>query len=135
MGYSYPRYSSNVDSVNPSVPNTPVTSSSLLSLLRSSTASRSNGSALHEPTSPSVSGTSERLPGFQDSSTSARTDPVIYMFAHADQSYNGMLLQSQRAMIPLYHISVRLNCFVPSSYITIINRGDSEHGEEVGQFE
>lgn len=38
-------------------------------------------------------------------------------------------------MISLYHIAVRMNCFIPSSYITTVTRGDSEYGEEVGHFE
>lgn len=46
-----------------------------------------------------------------------------------------MVLRTQPTMIPIYHISVRMNCFIPSSYITTITRGDTIRGEEVGQFE
>ena len=46
-----------------------------------------------------------------------------------------MIVQSQDAVIPLYHIFVRMNCFIPSSYITTLSRGDTEYGEEVGHFE
>ena len=46
-----------------------------------------------------------------------------------------MNLQSQVAMVPIYHISVRMNVFIPSSYITIVTRGDNVRGEAVGQFE
>ncbi|TCD69542.1 hypothetical protein EIP91_007166 [Steccherinum ochraceum] len=46
-----------------------------------------------------------------------------------------MLLIFQPASLPLYHISTHLNCFIPSSYITVIRRGDSEAGQYVGQFE
>ena len=59
---------------------------------------------------------------------------MTYTFSHVETSYNAMSLRSQTAVIPLYHVAVRLNCFIPSSYITIISRGD-EYGEEVGSFE
>ncbi|KAA1471961.1 hypothetical protein DENSPDRAFT_838072 [Dentipellis sp. KUC8613] len=36
---------------------------------------------------------------------------------------------------PLYHISVHMNCLMPSSYITIVRRGASESGQYVGEFE
>jgi hypothetical protein len=36
---------------------------------------------------------------------------------------------------PKYRISVRINCFTPTSHITTIRRGDSEDGELVGDFE
>lgn len=35
---------------------------------------------------------------------------------------------------PSYFISINLNCFTPSSYITVIRRGSWE-GEFVGDFE
>lgn len=34
----------------------------------------------------------------------------------------------------LYHISIRMNCFLPSSLLTIIRRGN-EHGEIISDFE
>lgn len=36
---------------------------------------------------------------------------------------------------PKYHISVRMNCFIPSSYITTIRRGATQEGAMVGDFE
>ncbi|KAL0959287.1 hypothetical protein HGRIS_014553 [Hohenbuehelia grisea] len=36
---------------------------------------------------------------------------------------------------PKYHISVSMNCFVPSSFITTIRRGGTEEGEFVSDFE
>ncbi|KAF7791715.1 hypothetical protein EIP86_002739 [Pleurotus ostreatoroseus] len=124
----------------------------------SSRSSRNRSSALLEPP-PSASSTngtttSERLPkyarrklycgplnsdrtplsSYRDSSDSARTSPVTYIFSYAEHAYNSMSLQTQTASIPLYHIAVRLNVFIPTSYITIISRGDA-HGELVGQFE
>lgn len=35
---------------------------------------------------------------------------------------------------PPYYISVNMNCFTPSSYVTVIRRGAWE-GEVVGDFE
>jgi hypothetical protein len=64
------------------------------------------------------------------------TEPIKYTFS--PQSFNTMLLvpppdvQDTR---PLYHISVALNCFIPSSFVTTIRRGASEYGEYVGEFE
>ncbi|KAI0779215.1 hypothetical protein BC629DRAFT_1523337 [Irpex lacteus] len=66
---------------------------------------------------------------------SARTTPVTYVFLPVEHSFNAMVLQTQDAVIPLYHIFVRMNCFIPSSYITTVSRGDTEFGEEVGHFE
>jgi len=36
---------------------------------------------------------------------------------------------------PLYHISVAMNCFIPSSHVTTIRRGASEYGDYVAEFE
>lgn len=36
---------------------------------------------------------------------------------------------------PLYHISVSMNCFIPSSYITTLRRGANEYGDLVAEFE
>ncbi|KAJ3551692.1 hypothetical protein NM688_g4560 [Phlebia brevispora] len=100
--------------------------------------SQNRSSVLIEPppSASSANGSipSERLPNYRDSSDSARTNPVTYAFSHVKGSPNSMNLRSQTAMIPLYHITVHLNCFIPSSYITVITRGD-EAGQEVGQFE
>ncbi|KAI0765760.1 hypothetical protein BC629DRAFT_1540206 [Irpex lacteus] len=67
--------------------------------------------------------------------TSPRTTPVTYVFLPVEHSFNAMVLQTQDAVIPLYHIFVRMNCFIPSSYITTVSRGDTEFGEQVGHFE
>ncbi|KAI0078595.1 hypothetical protein K474DRAFT_1706324 [Panus rudis PR-1116 ss-1] len=58
---------------------------------------------------------------------------INYTFVQS--SYNSMLLAYEPASLPLYHISVHMNCFVPSSYITKIHEGDSETGTLIGQFE
>jgi len=59
--------------------------------------------------------------------------PIQYTFVQS--SFNSMILTYQAALVPMYHISTYTNCFVPSSYITVIRRGDSESGALVGQFE
>ncbi|KAH9926854.1 hypothetical protein B0H21DRAFT_763903 [Amylocystis lapponica] len=59
--------------------------------------------------------------------------PVIYHFAQ--HTFNSMLLASRDSATPLYHISVHMNCFVPTSYITIICRGGTPDGEPVASFE
>ncbi|KAH8103143.1 hypothetical protein BXZ70DRAFT_774716 [Cristinia sonorae] len=64
-----------------------------------------------------------------------RTSQEAIVYTFVQQSFNSMLLTYQPAMLPLYHISNQMNCFIPSSYITIIRRGDSENGKYVGQFE
>ena len=71
---------------------------------------------------------------YRASLDSARTGPVTYTFTPVEGTSNAMSVRVQTALLPLYHIAVRLNCFIPSSYITVITRGD-EFGEEVGQFE
>ncbi|KAK7685466.1 hypothetical protein QCA50_011330 [Cerrena zonata] len=63
----------------------------------------------------------------------AAQGPVSYKFI--TQSFNSMILVYEPANLPLYHISTHVNCFIPSSYITIVRRGDSESGRLVGQFE
>jgi len=60
-------------------------------------------------------------------------EPIVYTFVQ--QSPNSMLLIYQPAMLPLYRISIHVNCFIPTSHVTIIRRGDSEDGNYVGQFE
>ncbi|CAL1698874.1 unnamed protein product [Somion occarium] len=69
----------------------------------------------------------------QDHWNSAAQGPITYKFV--TQSFNSMLLKYEPADLPLYHISTYMNCFIPSSYITVIRRGDSEAGDFVGQFE
>ncbi|KIP05937.1 hypothetical protein PHLGIDRAFT_19574 [Phlebiopsis gigantea 11061_1 CR5-6] len=72
---------------------------------------------------------------YPDSANPNVMGPVSYTFAPVLHSPNSMNLQSQVAMVPVYHISVRMNVFIPSSYITIVTRGDNVRGEMVGQFE
>jgi hypothetical protein len=65
----------------------------------------------------------------------ASTDPIVYTFSPV--SFNSMELIPPTTMAsePRYHISVRVNCFSPSFWVTAIRRGDSENGEYVGDFE
>ncbi|KAA1471959.1 hypothetical protein DENSPDRAFT_838069 [Dentipellis sp. KUC8613] len=63
---------------------------------------------------------------------------ATYLFSSA--SFNTMLLlpSARNDAVdsrPLFHITVNLNCLMPSSYITVIRRGASESGEYVGEFE
>ncbi|OBZ65618.1 hypothetical protein A0H81_14425 [Grifola frondosa] len=59
--------------------------------------------------------------------------PVVYSFVQ--QSFNSMILSGQHETSPYYHISVHTNCFIPSSYITVIRRGSNEDGDLIGSFE
>lgn len=36
---------------------------------------------------------------------------------------------------PVYHISLAVNCFIPSMYVTTLRRGASEFGKYVAEFE
>ncbi|ETW77313.1 hypothetical protein HETIRDRAFT_421455 [Heterobasidion irregulare TC 32-1] len=36
---------------------------------------------------------------------------------------------------PRYHISVHMNYFIPTSYITVVRKGATENGQCVGEFE
>ncbi|TFY70288.1 hypothetical protein EVG20_g2722 [Dentipellis fragilis] len=70
--------------------------------------------------------------------TSMSLTPATYLFSPA--SFNSMLLLPSSShdttdTRPLYHISVHMNCLMPSSYITIVRRGASEAGQYVGEFE
>ncbi|KAI0338049.1 hypothetical protein BDW22DRAFT_826830 [Trametopsis cervina] len=110
-------------------------SSSVLSLGRASGNSIRNAS-IADSSSPSTPISDSYPSSARESiSSNARTTPVSYVFVPVEHSFNAMLVQSQDAVIPLYHIFVRMNCFIPSSYITTIHRGDTEFGEEVGHFE
>ncbi|KAF9041414.1 hypothetical protein BJ165DRAFT_1530141 [Panaeolus papilionaceus] len=64
------------------------------------------------------------------------TKPVRYTFCQL--SFNTMLLippaESQDTR-PQYHISVNMNCFVPTSFITTIHRGAIAYGRAVAAFE
>jgi len=81
---------------------------------------------------------------FQVVSTSSRyqitrrpSGPVVYTFWTQTTPPNSMILApppDQEDSHPSYYISVILNCFTPSSYITTIKRG-SEEGDLVGDFE
>lgn len=61
--------------------------------------------------------------------------PVTHTFVPVQHSFNSMVLHAQPLSIPVYHISVQMNCFIPSSFITVVSRGDSVDGVEVGRFE
>ncbi|KII93161.1 hypothetical protein PLICRDRAFT_170944 [Plicaturopsis crispa FD-325 SS-3] len=63
--------------------------------------------------------------------------PLTYQFSPLAGT-NSMILVPPATVAdtrPKYHISVSMNCFIPSSYITTIRRGGTENGEEVGDFE
>ncbi|KAI0918337.1 hypothetical protein AcV5_002348 [Taiwanofungus camphoratus] len=59
--------------------------------------------------------------------------PVIYIFSQ--ETFHSMVLCARGESTPDYYISVAMNCFIPSSYITTIQRGGSRDGELVGSFE
>jgi len=64
------------------------------------------------------------------------TKPVRYTFSPL--TFNSMALvppEDCQDPRPPYHISVAMNCFLPSSFVTTISRGATEHGELVGDFE
>ncbi|KAI0090099.1 hypothetical protein BDY19DRAFT_992336 [Irpex rosettiformis] len=109
-------------------------SGSVASFSRASGASV-RGGLLPESTPTSPLSVSTFSSSHHSVANSARTTPVIYLFLPVEHAFNAMIVQSQDATIPLYHIFVRMNCFIPSSYITTVSRGDTEFGEEVGHFE
>lgn len=63
--------------------------------------------------------------------------PLTYQFSPLAGTNSMILVPPATAADtrPKYHISVSMNCFIPSSYITSIRRGGTENGEEVGDFE
>ncbi|KAF9041741.1 hypothetical protein BDZ89DRAFT_1034833 [Hymenopellis radicata] len=66
----------------------------------------------------------------------APTKPVTYMFSPF--SHDTMLLIPSAASPdtrPKYHISVRMNCFIPSSFITTVRAGATNEGSVIGDFE
>jgi len=71
-----------------------------------------------------------RKPSQQDTKTLGQ---VVYSFNTI--SFNSMVLQLQDDPEPHYNISVHLNCFIPSSVITVLRRGATEDGEVLGSFE
>ncbi|PBK60255.1 hypothetical protein ARMSODRAFT_733652 [Armillaria solidipes] len=60
------------------------------------------------------------------------TERVTYSFR--PHTLNTMVLVPPD-LRPRYHISTGSNCFIPSSYITTIRRGGTEHDELVADFE
>ncbi|KAK0465590.1 uncharacterized protein EV420DRAFT_968344 [Desarmillaria tabescens] len=75
-----------------------------------------------------------RPPGYVIARTP--TTNIVYSFSHIGD--NAMILippYDAPDTRPKYHISVRLNCFIPSSYITTIRRGATQEGAIVGDFE
>lgn len=73
---------------------------------------------------------------FRYTEASTSTSPVVYTFSPL--SFNSMIIAPPPTApdaTPRYHISVSLNCFIPSSFITTIRRGSTEYGEYVGDFE
>lgn len=59
-------------------------------------------------------------------------------YTFSSLSYNSMLLlppPDAPDTRPQYHISVHMNCFIPTSYITVVRKGATENGQCVGEFE
>ncbi|KAA1471960.1 hypothetical protein DENSPDRAFT_929959 [Dentipellis sp. KUC8613] len=70
----------------------------------------------------------------------AASTPKSATYLFSPSSFNTMLLLPSASnetadTRPLYHISVHLNCLMPSSFITIIRKGARDSGEYVGEFE
>lgn len=64
------------------------------------------------------------------------TTPVTYVFSPLGGNAMTLLPPVDSADTrPLYNISVAMNVFVPTSYITTVRRGGSEDGPIVGDFE
>ncbi|KAI4528300.1 hypothetical protein K523DRAFT_367866 [Schizophyllum commune Tattone D] len=64
------------------------------------------------------------------------TEPITYVFTPSGANAMLLLPPSQAAdSRPLYHISVAMNVFVPTSFITTVRRGGTEEGPIVGDFE
>ncbi|CCM04768.1 uncharacterized protein FIBRA_06959 [Fibroporia radiculosa] len=59
--------------------------------------------------------------------------PFICVFTQL--SFNSMILSGRDDATPYYHISVHLNCFIPSLHVTTICRGKTSEGEPVASFE
>ncbi|ETW77322.1 hypothetical protein HETIRDRAFT_118485 [Heterobasidion irregulare TC 32-1] len=61
-------------------------------------------------------------------------EPSTYAFCPL--SSNSMLLvpPASAGPRPHYHVSVHLDCFNPTSYSTVVRRGESEAGQYVGEF-
>ncbi|KAK0481707.1 hypothetical protein IW261DRAFT_1094328 [Armillaria novae-zelandiae] len=75
-----------------------------------------------------------RPPGYVIAGTP--TTNMVYLFSNIGD--NAMLLipaPNAPDTRPKYHISVGMNCFIPSSYITTIRRGATQEGPMVGDFE
>ena len=61
-------------------------------------------------------------------------DPIVYTFSPVSSDSMALNPPATVSSEPLYHISVRINCFAPSFWITTIRRS-SDSGEFVGDFE
>lgn len=72
---------------------------------------------------PSVASRSRESHTFKFEPTGFNTMKLIPAFNYEDQS------------IPRYHVSVAMNCFNPSSFITTITRGETGYGDFVAEFE
>ncbi|KAI0788683.1 hypothetical protein C8Q75DRAFT_807882 [Abortiporus biennis] len=72
-------------------------------------------------------------PTSHHSSETSTSEPSIYVFQST--GFNTLALAPSNSLHqPLYHITVNMNCFMPTSYITTVRRYGSE-GEVVGEFE
>ncbi|KDR67609.1 hypothetical protein GALMADRAFT_231797 [Galerina marginata CBS 339.88] len=62
------------------------------------------------------------------------TDSTLYSFSPVGTSAMAVIPHSENPL-PKYHVSVRINCFMPTSSITEIYLGGDESGQKVGAFE
>lgn len=97
-------------------------------------------SALHSEHNPSPSVAHSillMLPWFRYSTDSERN--LVYAFVPVGASAMAVIPRNLEKEVPeatrKYHISIRMNCFMPSSYITTIHLGTDELGQKLGLFE
>ena len=62
---------------------------------------------------------------------------LIYSFVPAGISSMTVIPRNLEMEVPeaKYYVSIRMNCFMPSSYITTIHLGTNEKGQKLGMFE
>lgn len=93
-------------------------------------------SSVHRPRAP---GTPADEPfGAPPGYSTSRTPTATLVYTFSPHSFNSMLLlppPDAADTRPQYHIAIHLNCFIPSSFITIVRRGATENGQHVGEFE
>ncbi|KJA27921.1 hypothetical protein HYPSUDRAFT_34151 [Hypholoma sublateritium FD-334 SS-4] len=62
---------------------------------------------------------------------------LVYAFVPVRASSMEVIPRNLEKEVPeaKYHVSIRMNCFMPSSYITTIHLGTDELGQKLGLFE